>query len=152
MVTLASTFAANFRYSNSAPLYADRNGATVLVHLQLREEVLSARPSDNPPAAVPVLSDISNSPPRRKLTPKQVKNQRQHQQRKARAAKEKAQVAEDTSKANAKKEALQLKNDVEDLRRILDEKDVQLIEKEKENRSIHADKERAENLLEKRTT
>ena len=122
----------------------------MLVHLQLGEEVISARPSGNPPAAVPVLSDVSNSPPRRKLTPKQVKNQRQHQQRKARAAKDKAQLAEDTARANAKKEALQLKNDVGDLRRILDEKDMQLIEKEKENRSVHADKDCTENILEKR--
>ena len=104
-------------------------------------------------AEAPVLSDASNSPRRRTLTAEQKKRKRQlqnkiqYEQRKARK-----DAIEDRAKIIASGATLRLRDELEDLRSTLNDKEVQLIETEKENRSFQADKLRAENLLEKRTT
>ena len=111
-------------------------------------------------AESPVLSDASNSPRRRTLTAEQKKRKRQlqnkiqYERRKARIADDRAVEAavEDRAKAIASGATLRLRDELEDLRSTLNDKEVQLIETEKENRSFQADKLRAENVLEKRTT
>ena len=74
--------------------------------------------------ARPVLSDVSNSPPRRTLTARQLRNKRHYERRKALAAEDRA--VEDRAKAIARP----LQDEIRDLQ---------------------ADKLRAENLLKKRT-
>ena len=97
-------------------------------------------------AEAPVLSDASNSPRRRTLTAEQKKRKRQlqnkiqYEQRKARK-----DAIEDRAKIIASGATLRLRDELEDLRSTLNDKEVQLIETEKENRSFQADKLRAEN-------
>ena len=110
-------------------------------------------------AESPVLSDASNSPRRRTLTAEQKKRKRQlqnkiqYERRKAWIADDRAVEAnvEDRAKTIASGATLRLRDELEDLRSTLNDKEVQLIETEKENRSFQADKLRAENLLKKRT-
>ena len=100
-------------------------------------------------AEAPVLSDASNSPRRRTLTAEQKKRKRQLQNK---IQYERRKAVEDRAKAIASGATLRLRDELEDLRSTLNDKEVQLIETEKENRSFQADKLRAENVLEKRTT
>ena len=111
-------------------------------------------------AEAPVLSDASNSPRRRTLTAEQKKRKRQlqnkiqYERRKVRIAEDRAKdrAIEDRANTIASGATLRLHDELEDLCSTLNDKEVQLIEIEKENRSFQADKLRAENLLEKRTT